>query len=287
MAASATATLSAPATAAEWGFPNRATPPGSSAYYSVRLAPLGLRDDLATVLAWHHEIRAVPDRVSDPGVAAAKLQWWGEELDRTCTGEARHPLSLALAPVMARHRLPHEAFLRLADQASTELAGHHPTDRAALEAACEADLGTLFELLARCHGVAEPETLAAARRLGSFCSQIYLIRDSGLHLRRGRAFLPADRLAALGLSYQALGQAENGGQLRKLLAESAAAALAYRDQTPALATGLPTSLRVRGRILVALLAELDAEGFDLAQGRVGLTPLRKLWLGWREARRGD
>ncbi len=291
MAASATATPSAPDVAAAWRFPNRATPPGSSAYYSVRLAPSGLRDDLAAVLAWHHEVRAVLYSVSDPGVAAAKLQWWAEELGRTSTGEARHPLSLALALVMTRHQLPPPAFLRLTEQTQSDLAGQAPTDQSALEAGCEADLGTLFELLARCHGITDAEPLTAARRLGGFCAQVYLIRDSGMHLRRGRPFLPADRLAEQGLSHQALAGPEHSGQLPGLLAESAAAALTYRNQgaaSPAgLPSSLPSSLRVRGRILAALLAELKAEGFDVARRRVGLTPLRKLWLGWREARRGD
>lgn len=270
---------------AEWRFPNRATPPGSSAYYSVRLAPAGLRDDLAAVLAWRHQVRAILDEVSDPGVARTKLQWWREELGRTSAGEPRHPLSHALAPVMARHRLPPEGFLDMADQVQAELAGRQPPDRPALEAACEADLGALFELLSRCHGVTDPRTLTAARGLGAFCAQVYLIRDSGRHLRRGRAFLPADRLAELGLSPRVLALPEHIGQLPGLLAEAAAAALAYRERK-ALAPGLPVSLRIRGRILAALLAELEAEGFDLAQRRVGLTPLRKLWLAWREARFG-
>ena len=67
----------------EWLFPNRATPPGSSAYYSVRFAPLRLRHDLAAVLAWRHEVRAILEEVSDPGVARLKLNWWIEEMERT------------------------------------------------------------------------------------------------------------------------------------------------------------------------------------------------------------
>jgi phytoene synthase len=303
--------------AAEWRFPNRATPPGSSAYYSVRLAPAELRDDLAAVLAWRHEVRAVLDRVSDPGVARIKLQWWREELVRTAAGdsrdgggraasgtaagdsrdgggraasgtaaeEPRHPLSAALAPVMARHRLPPVVFLAMANRVQAELSAHQAADREALEAGCEADLGALFDLLARCHGVADAPTLAAARGLGAFCGLVYLIRDSGQHLRRGRPFLPADRLARLGLTPAALALPEHIGRLPGLLAEAAAEARAYRERA---VTGplLPASLRVRGRILAALLAVLEAEGFDLAERRVGLTPLRKLWLGWREARRG-
>ena len=77
----------------EWRFPNRATPLGSSAYYSLRFAPKELRDDLAALLAWRHEVTAILEVVSDPGVARLKLQWWRDELERTFAGEARHPLT--------------------------------------------------------------------------------------------------------------------------------------------------------------------------------------------------
>jgi phytoene synthase len=275
----------APDPAAEWRFPNRTTPPGSSAYYSVRMAPAALRDELAAVFAWRHEVRAVFDRVSDPGVARIKLQWWREELGRTAAGEPRHPLSWVLAPVMKRHGLPTVAFLAMADHAQAELSGHQPPDRTALEAACEADLGALFDLLARCHGVTDARALAAARSLGAFCGMVYLIRDSGQYLRSGRPFLPADRLDQLGLTPGALALPDHRGQLPGLLAEAAAEACAYRERN---ASGfrLPASLRARGRILAALLRAIETEGFDLAERRVGLTPLRKFWLAWREARRG-
>jgi phytoene synthase len=42
---------------------------------------------------------------------------------------------------------------------------------------------------------------------------------------------------------------------------------------------------VRASILSVLLEELERSGFDLADQRVGLTPLRKLWIAWRESRR--
>lgn len=269
---------------APWGFPNPATPPGSSTYYSIRFAPAGLRDDLAAVTAWRDQVRGILTEVSDPGVARVKLQWWRDELLRTQAGEPRHPLSQALAPVMARHRLPAQGFLDMADQVQSDLDRDQPADSAALEGACERDLGALFELLARCEGQETPVHLASARALGGFCTQVYLIRDSGLLRRRGRAFLPADRLAAAGLSADALALPEAADRLPGLLAGAATAALAWRDRRVGEA-GLPVALRVRGRILSALLEALESEGFDLAQRRVGLTPLRKLWLAWREARR--
>jgi phytoene synthase len=264
-----------------WSFPNRATPPGSSAYYSVRFAPTGLRDDLAAVMGWHHQVRAVLTEVSDPGVAKAKLQWWREELLRTQAAVAGHPLSQVLAPAMARHRLPVECFLAMVEGVEADLGGH----RAVQRAGCQRDLGALFDLLARCHGVTDPGRLAAARALGGFCAQVYLIRDSGLLLRRGHAFLPADHLTAAGLNPGGLALPEVADRIPGLLAEAAAAALADHDRSVS-DPDLPVALRVRGRLLAALLTALQSKGFDLAQRRVGLTPLRKLWLAWREARRG-
>jgi len=268
----------------QWRFPNRATPPGSSAYYSVRFAPAARRDHLAALLAWRHQVRAILHEVSDPGVARLKLQWWREELGRTFAGEPRHPLSQVLAPLLDARRLAPEPFRRIAERVEAEILRRQPADEAELTAACEDDLGALFELLAACEGAEERESLAAARRLGGFCTRVYLIRDSGALARQGRAPLPADRLRALGLSQQALTQAHHRERLPELLAPAAAAARAAQDATEQ-APRLPVTLRIRGRILAALLGELERADLDLAEQRIGLTPVRKLWLAWREARR--
>jgi phytoene synthase len=45
------------------------------------------------------------------------------------------------------------------------------------------------------------------------------------------------------------------------------------------------TLRIRLRLADLLLAELDAGGFEVADRRVSLTPIRKLWHAWRESRR--
>lgn len=269
---------------AEWRFPNRATPVGSSAYYSVRFAPVALRDDLAALHAWRHQVRAVLHEVSDPGVARLKLQWWREELGRSFAGEPRHPLGQVLAPALGRHGLPPEPFHRIADRVEAEILRRRPADEAELGAACEDDLGALFELITACHGRDEPEALTGARRLGGFCARVYLIRDSGALARQGRALLPADRLRALGLSPEALGEARSRQRLPELLAPTVEAA---RDAQAAAERGprLPLGLRVRARILATLLAELERSGLAVAEQRIGLTPLRKLWLAWREARR--
>ncbi|MCB2262969.1 MAG: squalene/phytoene synthase family protein [Candidatus Thiosymbion ectosymbiont of Robbea hypermnestra] len=267
-----------------WRFPNRATPLGSSTYYSLRFAPRALRDDLAVLAAWRYQLREIPDRVSEPDVARRKLLWWHDELERTFTGTPRHPLSLALQPVVARHGLPRAPFDDMAGQVAAEILRRQFGTEAELDAACERDLGALFELIARCHGQSAADALGAARRLGGLCAHIYRLRDGGLLARRGRALLPEEPLRARGLSSAALARREHRGQLPELLAPMADRARA-RIADPHGQRGLPLCIRVGVRLAASLLDELRDSGYEVADRRIALTPLRKLWLAWRESRR--
>lgn len=270
----------------EWHFPNRATPVGSSAYYSLFFAPRDLRDDLAALSAWRHQVHAIPGQVADPSVARIKLQWWREEVERTFAGTPHHPLSQVLGPVLERHGLPPAPFTDIADQVESEILGRRPAAEADLDAACERDLGALFELLARCHGLTTADPLKTARCLGGFCARVYLIRDSGALIRRGRAVFPSEQLHAPGLSHEALARREYRDRLLELLASAA-----DRARTKLVASDmgrdLPACIRIRVRILESLLDELAGADFtmEVADRRLGLTPLRKLRLAWRENRR--
>jgi len=268
----------------EWRFPNRATPAGSSAYYSVRFAPSEVRNDLAALLGWRHQVRAILDEVSDPGVARLKLQWWRDELARTFSGEPRHPLSQALQPALERHRLPENAFLDMAARVESEILHRCPADEAALDAACRQDLGALFELMARCHAQNDEVRLQTARGLGGFCARVYLIRDSGALARQGRDLLPLAELHAHGLSTEALARREHRRRLPELLAPAATRARSTLPPSAARRV-MPGCIRSRTAILESLLEELERDGYDVADQRIGLTPLRKLWLAWKESRR--
>lgn len=238
---------------AAWSFPNPATPPGSSAYYSVRFAPRGLHRDLAALYGWRHLVRGVPDQVSDRGVAARKLAWWHEELERLFAGTGRHPLAASLGPAILRAGLPQEPFLDILWGTEAILIDRRVTDTAALAALADLDTGALFELIARSHGEIAPATLDAARRAGIYCRMVDLVRDSGRLLRADRrGFLPADLLARHGLGHDAAVGAIRT-QLAPLLVELAPQLIDLRDD-PA---RLPATLRIRVRLADRLLAELQ------------------------------
>lgn len=269
-----------PPAVAEWRFPNRATAPGSSAYYSIRFAPRSLHDALAALFAWRHEVGRVLDDVSDPGVARLKLDWWRDEIRRSSDGAPRHPLSHVLAPALDAHALPLEPFLEQTWQVEHELYTRPYQDHRAQRQALAEDRGALFELICRCHGSTEPTTLVSARDTGAWCEQVRRVRDAGLRLRRARAVLPADTLQAAGLTREQLASPEHRHRLPALLTTQADT---LRNDRPNAAdtAALPRALRIQLRIHTALLDELARSQFEVVNQRIGLTPLRKLWLGWR------
>jgi 15-cis-phytoene synthase len=273
---------------AEWGFPNPATPPGSSAYYSVLFAPQRLRDDLATLLGWRHLIRSVVDQVSDQGVAARKLEWWQGELDRIFSATGGHPLSRSLAPLIARSKLPKQPFVDIIWGAEAALTDRQANDFEGLAAWAELDQGALFELIARGHGESRPETVSGARRAGAYCGLVDLLRRSGRSLRQGRCgFLPGDRLALHGLSHAEAAVPSNRARLPPILAEIAEDLAGHYDDLDLDLRRLPVTIRIRVRLMDRLLAELAASRFDLIDQQIALTPIRKLWNAWRESQRPE
>lgn len=269
-------TMPDPAGLDEWRYPNPATALGSSLYYSIRFAPQPLRDPLAALAGWRRQVHAVLDEVSDPGVARLKLDWWRDEARRTLAGEPRHPLSHLLAPSAAAHGLSDAAFIGIVDRVEAELRRQRPADAGALRAQDRTDQGALFELMARCHGQSDAATLAAARETGAWCAAVRRLRDAGLLLRRGRTLLPMDRLDAVGLGPESLADPAQRQRLPELLAPTATELVETR---PEAGRPLPRTLRIQQSIHAALLGELHRAGLDVADQRIGLTPLRKLWIG--------
>jgi len=278
---------SASTASAEWRFPNHATPPGSSAYYSVRLAAASRRDALAALFAWRAELRALLEQVSDLGVARIKLDWWRSELERILAGEPRHPLSDVLAPAVVAHQLPGQPFVALIASVESALQNPHHPDLASQRRTDEQDLGALFELLTRCEGAIDERQFAQARSAGGWCAQVRRIRDAGLLLRQGREILPSDQLATAGLSQEALIGANGRNQLPELLrafAEQLHLQPPAQEFASRIPPGLTPAVRIQLRLHQDLLAVLARSGFDVADQRIGLTPLRKLWLAWRTSR---
>ena len=267
----------------EWGFPNAATPLGSSTYYSLRFLPPELRQELSILYAWWVQIGEIPLRMREPSVAHRKLGWWREELERIEGGQPAHPLTRALQTVVLQQHLPITAFAEKLRVTEQMILGDHPRSAQALRQHCAQDLGNLFMLCYRCQGLRVPHQLQAAKSLGTGCALIARIRDAGLLARRSIPAVPLDWLQEKGLQPAWLVSPEHRSALPELLPRLGELA---EDQWDGVALGDPPLFaRIQKRLCSALLEEITALNFQVMEQRVSLTPFRKLWLAWREHRR--
>ena len=79
------------------------------------VVPRELREDFAAVYAYCRWADDLGDELGDRARALELLGWWRSELDACYEGEPRHPVFVALHPIIERHDLPREPFDYLID----------------------------------------------------------------------------------------------------------------------------------------------------------------------------
>jgi len=268
----------------EYHFSGRATSPGSSRYYSVRMAPPALRNPLALIFEWQWELQAIYYRCTDPGVALTKLQWYRDEFSRALNKQTQHPLLMLLAETVQSHQLPPQPFLEMADAVEMEIRGIIPKDIPALKSYGELGSGNLLQLITQICG-GDKQELACASQLGAPVRLIEIIRNLGQDFQLGGCFLPLDMMEQYQLQPSQLAEPENRKALQAVLTALSTHAkewhaLALNEvsahKRPAL---IPTLALAASHN--SLLSELEKAGFTVLAQRTSLTPLQKLWISWR------
>ena len=264
------------------------TRPGSGAYYAIRFAPKGCRDDLLAVYGVIRSVDVIPRECAEAAVAHKKLDWWREELERSLRDAPRHPASQRLAAVHQRRPLPPEAFDTLLRGVEQEIVNRGFPSRQAFDAYC-ADTGGSIARLFTAAGGGDRRQGEIAGQLGRFSRQVRIIRNLGGDLRRGRLLLPPERFEARGVDAARLLQTGASPAFRAVLGDlSDAFRAGYRaavaDIPPGRHPALGTVYSFSG-IAQALLQEMKKGGFDVLRARTSLTPVRKLWIAWRHHNR--
>ncbi len=267
----------------------KAAPRGSSLHYALLFSPREAREGLIALHAWRAEVLETVDECSDSGVARIKLDFWREELNRAFAGEARHPAGRALQAAITRHGLQREGFDDLLEGAAMDVEYDAYPDFRALTVYCHRVGGSVTRLAAAICGATAPADLRLAHDLGMAFPLTAQLRRLRPHLEAGRVYLPEDELDAHGLDREALLAGSHPEAAAALLQEHAERTRAFYDSAFARLDGaqrrrlLP--ITVLARLYQALLDEMFRAGLPLLERRVHLTPVRKLWLAWRTARR--
>ena len=263
----------------------KAAASGSSFYYSFLFLPAEKRRAITAFYAFCREVDDVADEASDQDVARAKLAWWRTEVADLMAGHPSHPVTRALAPFVAPMGIDGARMNEIIDGMEMDLVRHRYADFDELRLYCHRAAGVVGQLSAGIFGYRHAATLEYAEELGLAFQLTNIIRDVGEDARRGRVYLPADELARHGLTVEDILSRRGGEAFRAVMAEQADRAEATYAR--ALARLHPEDRRNQraGLIMAAiyrtLLAEIRRDGFPVLEGRVSLTPIRKLWIAWK------
>lgn len=225
-------------------------------------------------------LRAVRD-AREPQVAAAKLGWWREEVQRAAQGEARHPLTQALFAGAHVRVVPVACWTAPVDASLLALAALPAADLAAQLAAAKPLAAALAELETRVWFGEQAES-ARATAVVAILQLVTSLRALGATAGNGHPPLPMNLLARHGLTLDDLAR---DGEARRA---------AVRDQAVDLERELTCAATMPGPLglfravglqhdLRALQRAVRADD-PLAALRVPEPGFRNLLKTWRAAR---
>lgn len=268
---------------------DKAAASGSSFYASFRfLSPLKRRA-ITALYAFCREVDDVVDECHDVDVARQTLNWWRNEVSQLYLGKATHPVTIALQALLDDFNLAEEYLHEIIDGMEMDLDIHQYPSFTELSLYCYRAASVVGLLSAEIFGYNNRGTLKYAHDLGMAFQLTNILRDVREDAERGRIYLPQDELEQFAVSPQDLTQPISSDAVQALFQFQADRARDYYrkafDELPdedryAQRTGL-----IMAEIYQSLLDEIENDGFRVLEHRIKLTPLRKLWLAFRAARR--
>lgn len=267
----------------------KAAPAGSSAYYALRQAPASRQPFLTALFALRRELEETVKDTSDPTIGRTKLAWWQKEAAALAAGQPSHPVSRALV----RHCADIEAE---APTLRTLVAGFEMD----LDQARYLDFPNLARYMERVGGAFAGAVARATARetqrvgewapaLGNALMLAQFVQELGNDARHGRIYLPIDELQRFGVTAAEIVNRKYSPAFSELMRFQTSRA---RDALHTAVAAIPAAerptqrtLRAQSAMALALLDEIERDDFQVLHQRIALTPIRKLWIAWRAARK--
>ncbi|MBD0272681.1 MAG: squalene/phytoene synthase family protein [Acetobacteraceae bacterium] len=166
-------------------------------------APPARREALFALVAYNHELARAREAARTPMAALIRLQWWRDAVEEAAAGKPprRHEVAEPLARAIGDGSLGAADLLALADarEAEAEEEGDGLPGVPAFHTYLRGTAGALAVVAGRLLG-APPEALPGLQRRGTAYGATGVLRAVPALARLGRCLLPADALAAHGLT---------------------------------------------------------------------------------------
>ena len=242
--------------------------PGENFPVALRCLPRALRRDLLALYAFARLTDELGDEA--PGDRLVHLDAWQEELDRAFRGTATHPVMRELERTLAARPLPRQPFLDLIEANRRDQRVERTGSWDELLDYCRLSANPVGRLVLALFDAATPERVSASDGICTALQVLEHCQDIREDWERGRIYLPADELAAVGVVPGDLGRRPAPAALRHVVAVQVGRA----REGLAGAEGLVASLRGWARLAIAGFAAgglaaadaLEREGFDSSAG---------------------
>ena len=263
---------------------DEAAPPGSSLHYATLFATARERSAVVAIHALRRTLLGILESIADPNVRARKLNWWSDEIMESRDGRARHPVAISVTRHCGARTWSCPQILAMLSAVGRASAANGIESVEGRDRFCDEVGGGTAQLCATAVALESDETafneirVLGAALEGAMLASVPIVR-SGL----SRIPKPASgtrRLTGAGdPDGTALGIIEERSRSQRALAD--AVREAPRRAGPAMLV-----YRTLARIQLASLANALRKPPRAVPPAASITPIRKLWIAWRDARPG-
>ena len=255
---------------------------GKSYHLATRLLT---PDRRPAIHALYAAARTADDLVDVPGAdPSGDLAAWSRAvLADLAAGWSEDPVRLALVHTYRRYDIPVEHLVDFLAAMTSDLTVTGYADLAALERymwGSAAVIGLqVLPVLGTAAGVAREEAAPHAIALGEAFQLTNFLRDVGEDVDRGRVYLPADRMAAHGVTPEQLAARRHDRNFTELMREMVAVVRRRYDDaapgTPMLAPESRDCVRAATALYGGILEEIERAGYRVLDRRVRVSRPRR------------
>jgi phytoene synthase len=260
-------------------------------YFGFILLPRERRRGIHALYAFSRLCDDSVDGVDDLDAKLAAVAARRAEVARAYDGDipGDDPVLIALADAVRRFGIPRAPMDALVDGVEMDLAIDRYADWPALKGYCDRVAGAVGVLSLHVFGFREPIAVQHAEDLGVAMQVVNIMRDVQEDAERDRVYLPADEMAACGVTEDDILGDRMTPEMFRLMQIQGDRARDYFGRGEQLIPLLDLRARMCVGMLAALygdiLARITAGGYDYTRGRVSLSGRRKASLMARSVAR--
>jgi 15-cis-phytoene synthase len=267
----------------------KAAPPGSSTYYALRQAPVARQSLLTAWFALRREFEETVKETSDPTIGRTKLAWWQNEAAALAAGEPTHPVSKALAAYLPDVQAEYPALQAIIGGFEMDLDQARYLDYPNLRRYLTGVGATFANVVARATARDPSQASTWAAPLGEALMLAQIVVELGNDARHGRIYIPIDEMQRYNVTAADLINRKYTDAFFEMMRfQTTRARNAIHTALDAIPAGERRSqgtLRALAALALALLDEIERDGYKVLHQQIALTPIRKLWVAWRAARK--